>query len=276
MRILFLGDVVGRAGRNAVCERLPAMKADLTPDFVIVNGENAAGGFGITEQIFQDLRDAGADAITTGNHVWDQREALVFITRQSRLIRPLNFPPGTPGAGAGLFRAANGAEVLVLNVMGRVFMESLDDPFQAIEREISACPLKRGADAIFIDIHAEATSEKQALAAAFDGRVTAVIGTHTHVPTADARVMPGGTAYLTDAGMCGDYDSIIGMDKQEPIHRFLTRIPSGRFSPALGPATICGALIETDDASGLAISIRPIRDGAPLGGTIAQRPDAGL
>jgi metallophosphoesterase (TIGR00282 family) len=276
MRILFLGDVVGRAGRNAVCERLPAMKADLTPDFVIVNGENAAGGFGITEQIFQDLRDAGADAITTGNHVWDQREALVFITRQSRLIRPLNFPPGTPGAGAGLFRAANGAEVLVLNVMGRVFMESLDDPFQAIDREISACPLKRGADAIFIDIHAEATSEKQALAAAFDGRVTAVIGTHTHVPTADARVMPGGTAYLTDAGMCGDYDSIIGMDKQEPIHRFLTRIPSGRFSPALGPATICGALIETDDASGLAISIRPIRDGAPLGGTIAQRPDAGL
>jgi metallophosphoesterase (TIGR00282 family) len=276
MRILFLGDVVGRAGRNAVCERLPAMKADLTPDFVIVNGENAAGGFGITEQIFQDLRDAGADAITTGNHVWDQREALVFITRQSRLIRPLNFPPGTPGAGAGLFRAANGAEVLVLNVMGRVFMESLDDPFQAIEREISACPLKRGADAIFIDIHAEATSEKQALAAAFDGRVTAVIGTHTHVPTADARVMPGGTAYLTDAGMCGDYDSIIGMDKQEPIHRFLTRIPSGRFSPALGPATICGALIETDDASGLAISIRPIRDGAPLGGTIAQRPDAGI
>jgi metallophosphoesterase (TIGR00282 family) len=276
MRILFLGDVVGRAGRNAVCERLPAMKADLTPDFVIVNGENAAGGFGITEQIFQDLRDAGADAITTGNHVWDQREALVFITRQSRLIRPLNFPPGTPGAGAGLFRAANGAEVLVLNVMGRVFMESLDDPFQAIDREISACPLKRGADAIFIDIHAEATSEKQALAAAFDGRVTAVIGTHTHVPTADARVMPGGTAYLTDAGMCGDYDSIIGMDKQEPIHRFLTRIPSGRFSPALGPATICGALIETDDASGLAISIRPIRDGAPLGGTIAQRPDAGI
>jgi metallophosphoesterase (TIGR00282 family) len=265
MRILFLGDVLGRSGRNAVCEQLPALRARLGADFVIVNGENAAGGFGITEQIFQDLRDAGTDAVTTGNHVWDQREALIFITRQSRLLRPLNYPPGTPGAGAGLFRAANGADVLVLNVMGRIFMEPLDDPFQAIEREISACPLRKGADAIFIDIHAEATSEKQALGAAFDGRASAVIGTHTHVPTADARVLPGGTAYVTDAGMCGDYDSIIGMEKAEPVHRFITRIPSGRFGPALGPATICGALIETDDATGLAVSIEPVREGAPLG-----------
>jgi 2',3'-cyclic-nucleotide 2'-phosphodiesterase len=266
MRLLFLGDVLGRSGRNAVCEQLPGLRDRLAADFVIVNGENAAGGFGITEQIFLDLCDAGADAVTTGNHVWDQRDALVFITRQRRLLRPLNFPAGTPGAGAGLFKAANGAEVLVLNVMGRIFMDPLDDPFHAVEREITACPLKKGADVIFIDIHAEATSEKQALAAAVDGRATAVIGTHTHVPTADARVMPGGTAYMTDSGMCGDYDSIIGMEKNEPVQRFTTRIPSGRFTPALGAATICGALIEIDDASGLALSITPVREGAPLGG----------
>ncbi|MBT3070424.1 TIGR00282 family metallophosphoesterase [Rhodomicrobium sp. Az07] len=266
MRLLFLGDVLGRAGRNAVCEALPDLRARLAADFVIVNGENAAGGFGITEVICQDLLDAGADVVTTGNHVWDQREALVFIGRQPRMLRPLNFPSGTPGLGAGLFRAANGADVLVLNVMGRVFMDPLEDPFKMVEREITACPLKRGADAIFIDFHAEATSEKQALGAAFDGRVSAVIGTHTHVPTADARVLPGGTAYLTDAGMCGDYNSVIGMDKEEPVHRFLTRIPSGRFTPALGPATICGAFIEIDDATGLATSIVPVRDGAALGG----------
>ncbi len=264
MRLLFLGDVVGRSGRNAVYEALPALRERLAADFVIVNGENSAGGFGITEQIFQDLCDAGADVITTGNHVWDQRDTLVFITRQNRLLRPLNFPPGTPGAGAGLYRAANGADVLVMNVMGRIFMDPVDDPFQAVEREVTACPLKHGADAIFIDMHAEASSEKQAMGAAFDGRVTCVIGTHTHVPTADARVMPHGTAYMTDAGMCGDYDSIIGMEKAEPVHRFTTRIPSGRFTPALGPATIFGALIETDDKTGLAISITQIREGAPL------------
>jgi metallophosphoesterase (TIGR00282 family) len=273
MRLLFLGDVVGRSGRNAVCEHLPRLREKLAADFVIVNGENSAGGFGITEQIFNDLRDAGADVVTTGNHVWDQREALVFIGRQNRLLRPLNYPAGTPGGGAGLFRAANGADVLVLNAMGRIFMEPLDDPFRAVEREIEACPLKRGADAIFIDIHAEASSEKQAFAAAFDSRVTAVIGTHTHVPTADARVMPGGTAYMTDAGMCGDYDSVIGMEKNEPVHRFTTRIPSGRFNPATGPATICGVLIEANGVTGLAVSIAPVREGAPLGG--ARSADTG-
>jgi 2',3'-cyclic-nucleotide 2'-phosphodiesterase len=265
MRLLFLGDIVGRSGRNAVCEKLPSLRERLAADFVIVNGENAAGGFGITETIYQDLRDAGADAITSGNHVWDQRDALVFITRRKRLLRPLNYPAGAPGAGAGLFRAANGADVLVLNVLGRVFMDPLDDPFKAIEREIAACPLKRGADAIVIDVHAEATSEKQALGAAFDGRATAVIGTHTHVPTADARVLPGGTAYITDAGMCGDYDSIIGMDKTEPVNRFTTSIPSSRFTPAPGPATVFGVFIVTDDRTGLAISIEPIREGAPIG-----------
>lgn len=267
MRLLFLGDVLGRSGRNAVCESLPSLRTRLGADFVIVNGENAAGGFGITESIFQDLLDSGADAVTTGNHVWDQREALVFIARQPRLLRPLNFPAGTPGAGAGLFRAANGADVLVLNVQGRIFMEPLDDPFQAVEREVAACPLKHGADVIFVDAHAEATSEKQALAAALDGRVSAVIGTHTHVPTADARILPGGTAFMTDAGMCGDYDSIIGMDKDEPLHRFTARIPSSRFTPALGPATLCGVLIEVDDRTGLAVSIEPIQGGKPFRGS---------
>jgi hypothetical protein len=186
-------------------------------------------------------------------------------------LRPLNYPAGTAGAGVGLFRAANGAEVLVMSVLGRIFMDPLDDPFQAVEREISACPLRQGADAIFIDFHAEATSEKQAMGAAFDGRVSAVIGTHTHVPTADARIMPGGTAFMTDAGMCGDYDSVIGMEKSEPVHRFLTRIPSSRFTPAMGPATVCGVLIETDDATGLAVSIEPLQQGAPLGGGQTRR-----
>ena len=266
MRLLFLGDVVGRLGRNAVCEQLPGLRERHAADFVVVNGENSAGGFGITETIFQDLHDAGADVITTGNHIWDQREALVAVARQNRLLRPLNYPAGTAGAGVGLFRAANGAEVLVMSVLGRIFMDPLDDPFQAVEREVSACPLRQGADAIFIDFHAEATSEKQAMGAAFDGRVSAVIGTHTHVPTADARIMPGGTAFMTDAGMCGDYDSVIGMEKSEPVHRFLTRIPSSRFTPAMGPATVCGVLIETDDATGLAVSIEPLQQGAPLGG----------
>src|SRR6516164_1112488 len=242
MRILFLGDVLGRSGRNAVCDQLSALRARLGADFVIVNGENAAGGFGITEQIFQDIRDAGADAVTTGNHVWDQREALVFIGRQNRLLRPLNYPAGTPGAGAGLFRAANGADVLVLNVLGRIFMDPLDDPFQAVEREVAACPLRKGADAIMIDVHAEATSEKQALGAAFDGRVSAVIGTHTHVPTADARVLPGGTAYITDVGMTGARGGVIGVERTPAIEAMLTRMPI-RFEPSDEDLWLQGALI---------------------------------
>ncbi len=264
MRLLFLGDVVGRAGRKVVIERLPAMRERLAADFVIVNGENAAGGVGITEQIFEELRAAGADVVTLGNHAWDQREALIFINRHDRLIRPVNYPPGTPGRGAGLFTAANGAQVLVINVMGRVFMDALDCPFQAIERELAACPLAQAADAIFIDFHAEASSEKQAMGFFVDGRASVVVGTHTHVPTADARILPGSTAYMTDAGMCGDYNSIIGVEKDEPLRRFLTKIPSGRFEPAAGEATICGALIEIDATTGLALSITPVREGGCL------------
>jgi 2',3'-cyclic-nucleotide 2'-phosphodiesterase len=266
MRIVFLGDVVGRSGRTAIIESLPMLRERYGAHFVVVNGENAAGGFGITEQILTELLDAGADVVTTGNHVWDQREALVFIERHERLLRPINFPKGAPGRGGGLFKAANGADVLVINAMGRVFMGDLDCPFRAVDSEIEACGLKRGADAILIDFHAEATSEKQALGFFVDGRASALIGTHTHVPTADEQVLNGGTAYVSDAGMCGDYDSVLGMNKEEPLSRFLTKIPNGRFQPALGEATITGVGIEIDDATGLAKAIGPIR----LGGKLSQ------
>jgi len=264
MRLLFIGDLVGRTGRAACIERLPGLISDFRLDFVIVNGENAAGGFGITEDICRAVLDAGADVVTTGNHVWDQREALVFITRQDRLLRPMNFPPGTPGRGANLFVARNGARVLVMNVMGRVFMDPLDDPLRAVLAELDACPLGEQADAVMIDIHAEATSEKQALAHIVDGRASLVAGTHTHVPTADHQILPGGTAYITDVGICGDYDSVIGMEKEEPSQRFLRKIPSARFQPAAGPATVCGVAVDIDDATGLAKAVAPLRIGGRL------------
>lgn len=264
MRILFLGDVVGRSGRTAVCRELPHLKDRFRADFVILNGENAAGGFGITEAICQDLLDAGADVITSGNHIWDQREALVFIDRQPRLLRPANFPRGTPGRGSGIFEAVNGMRVLVMNVMGRVFMDTLDCPLQTIERELCEGGLKSKADAIVIDIHAETTSEKQVVGHLADGRVSAVIGTHTHVPTADEHILPGGTAFITDVGMCGDYLSVIGMRKEEPLQRMQSRIPSGRFEPAMGQATICGVVIDVEDETGLAMSIYPLRIGGAL------------
>ncbi len=264
MRILFLGDVVGRSGRQAVSRELPKLKARYRTDFIIVNGENAAGGFGITETICQELLDAGADVITTGNHVWDQREALVFIARQPRLLRPANFPPGTPGRGAGLFEAANGAQVMVMNLMGRVFMDTLDCPFQALDRELGDGALKTKADAIIIDFHAETTSEKQAIGHFVDGRASAVLGTHTHVPTADEHILHGGTAYMSDVGMCGDFNSVIGMQKEEPLLRFQRKIATNRFEPALSEATVCGVAIETDDATGLATRIEPVRIGGVL------------
>jgi metallophosphoesterase (TIGR00282 family) len=266
MRILFLGDLVGRSGRTAVIEALPKLRERYRLDFVVVNGENAAGGFGISEAILIELLDAGADVVTTGNHVFDQREALVFIERHDRLLRPINFPQGTPGKGVGLFKAKTGADVLVINAMGRVFMADLDDPFRAVERELEACGLKTGADAILIDFHAEATSEKEAMGHFVDGRASGVIGTHTHVPTADEQILRSGTAYISDAGMCGDFDSVLGMDKEEPLSRFLTKIPTGRFAPALGEATLCGVGIDVDDATGLARAIAPLR----LGGRLSQ------
>jgi metallophosphoesterase (TIGR00282 family) len=270
MRILMVGDVVGRSGRTIIAERLPSLIRDWKLDFVVVNGENAAGGFGITEAIYREFIDAGADAVTLGNHAWDQKEALVFIERAPRLIRPLNYPPGTPGRGAALCDAKNGAHVLVINAMGRIFMDPLDDPFTALDHELTACPLRQGADAIILDFHAETTSEKQSMGHFCDGRASLVAGTHTHAPTADLRILPGGTAFTTDVGMTGDYDSVIGMTKEEPLQRFLRRIPSGRFEAAAGPATLCGVAVETDPASGLAMRVGAVR----LGGCLEQASPA--
>jgi 2',3'-cyclic-nucleotide 2'-phosphodiesterase len=269
MRLLFLGDMVGRVGRTAVWERLPGLISDLRLDFVIVNGENAAGGFGITEDILNETLAAGADVVTTGNHVWDQREALEFAPRQERFLRPANFPAGTPGRGSGIYEARNGARVFVTNIMGRIFMHpELDDPFQAGERELSACPLGEQADAVVVDFHAEATSEKMCFAHFVDGRASLVVGTHTHCPTGDHQILNGGTAYLSDAGMCGDYDSSLGFDKEEPLNRFLSKVPKGRFEAAAGPATICGVGVEISERTGLAERVAPLRLGARLEETI--------
>lgn len=269
MRLLFIGDVVGRAGREAVASHLPGLKRDWKLDCVIVNGENAAGGFGITEAICDEFIAAGADCITLGNHAWDQREALVFIERQPRMLRPLNYPAGTPGRGANLIETASGARVLVMNLLGRIFMDPLDDPFAAAEREIAMCPMGLACDAMVIDMHAETTSEKQAMAHFVDGRASLVVGTHTHAPTADHQILANGTAFMSDAGMTGDYDSVIGMDKEEPLRRFTRKLPGSRFEPAGGEATLCGVAVEIG-GDGLATKIAPVR----LGGRLSQaRPD---
>jgi metallophosphoesterase (TIGR00282 family) len=267
MRLLFCGDLVGRSGRTAAIEMLPALRRELALDFIIVNGENAAGGFGISESICNQLLAAGADVITTGNHVWDQKDTAGFIGRQPRLLRPENFPAGTPGRGLGLYEAPGGRRVVVLNLMGRLFMEALDDPFAVARDHLAAYRLADTADAILVDFHAEATSEKGAMGHYLDGKVSVVVGSHTHVPTADARVLAGGTAYMTDAGMCGDYDSVIGMEKAVPIARFTTKLPTERMTPASGPATLCGLYVETDDRTGLALTALPLRRGGVLAPT---------
>ncbi len=264
MRILFVGDIVGRSGRTALLARLPGLITGWRLDFVAINGENAAGGFGITEAIYQEFVDAGGDVVTGGNHSWDQKEALVFIERAPRLLRPINFPAGTPGRGAALLEARNGARVLVVNAMGRIFMDPLDDPFAAVERELAACPLGQAADAVIIDIHCEATSEKQSMGHFCDGRASVVVGTHTHAPTADHQILPHGTAFISDVGMTGDYNSVIGMDKEEPLARFVRKIPVARFEPALGEATLCALAVETDDATGLARRVGAVRLGGRL------------
>jgi 2',3'-cyclic-nucleotide 2'-phosphodiesterase len=265
---MFLGDVVGKAGREAVYHHLPILREQLRPDVVVVNGENAAHGFGITEDIFLKLREAGADVVTLGNHSFDQREALVFIAREDRMIRPINWPNGCPGAGSALFETAKGRRILVINAMGRVMVEPvLDDPFPAVDRALESCKLGRDCDAIILDFHAEASSEKMAMGHFCDGRASLVVGTHTHTPTADHHVLKGGTAYQTDAGMCGDYDSVIGMDKAEPLQRFLRKLPIERMKPAEGEATVAGLIVETDDISGLAKRVAPIRVGGMLAAT---------
>jgi metallophosphoesterase (TIGR00282 family) len=270
MRILFIGDIVGRSGRAIVVERLPGLIADWKLDLVVINGENSAGGFGITEAIYNELIDAGADAITLGNHAWDQREALVFIERAPRLIRPVNYPAGAPGRGAALIDTRTGKRALVVNAMGRIFMDALDDPFAVIDRELSACALGKDADAVIIDMHCEATSEKQAMGYFADGRASLVVGTHTHAPTADHRILKGGTAFISDVGMTGDFDSVIGMAKDEPLQRFLRKLPGARFEPADGPATMCAVAVETDGKTGLATKVAPVR----LGGLLEEATPA--
>jgi metallophosphoesterase (TIGR00282 family) len=270
MNIAFFGDVVGRSGREGLAEHLPGLRRRLSLDFVIVNAENAAAGFGVTEATARELFDAGADCLTLGNHSWDQKEALTYIVREPRLIRPLNYPAMSkaPGRGAQLFEATGGRRVLVINLLGRVHMDALDDPFAAVDAELAACPLGEAADAVVVDMHAEATSEKMAMGHFCDGRASLVVGTHTHVPTADAQILEQGTAYQTDAGACADYDSVIGNHKEEPLRRFTTRISGGRYKPAEGPATVCGVFVETDPTTGLALRIEPIRVGGRLAQTI--------
>lgn len=265
MRILYLGDIVGRSGRQAVLENISKLRSDWQLDFIIVNGENASSGMGLTGAHATALLAEGIDCLTLGDHAFDKRDMLQFIENEPRIIRPLNFGKGAPGRGAALFPATKGRKVLVAQVLGNVFMKrAFDDPFSTIDSILMRHKLGGQAAAIFVDMHCEATSEKMGMGHFCDGRASAVIGSHTHVPTADAMVLPGGTGYLSDAGMCGDYNSVIGMDKTEPMRRFVTGMSKGRFEPGSGPATLSGALIETDDKTGLAQSIQMIRQGGRL------------
>ncbi|GLQ06321.1 TIGR00282 family metallophosphoesterase [Sneathiella chinensis] len=266
MRLLYCGDVVGRSGRDVVLERMPEIRERLGIDFAVVNGENSASGFGITEKICAAFYETGTDCIVLGNHSFDQKDIVSYMETDKRLIRPANYPEGTPGRGAAVFKTRAGKTIMVIQVMGRVFMDPLEDPFAAVDRLLATGRLGQKYDFILVDIHGEATSEKMAMGHFCDGRVSAVVGSHSHVPTADAQILPGGTAYQTDAGMCGDYNSVIGMDKEEPIRRFTRKIPGGRFTPALGDATLCGIFVETDDATGLATRVAPVR----LGGRLAE------
>jgi hypothetical protein len=264
MRVLFLGDILGKSGRTAVADHLPSLRESLKLDFVVANGENAAGGFGLTTKTAQDLYDAGVDCITGGNHSWDQKEITSAMDSDKRLLRPINFPNGTPGRGFTVLDAPRGKKILVINAMGRIFMDPLDDPFKAVKDVLAKYRLGVAVHFILVDMHGEATSEKMAMGQFCNGKASFVVGTHSHVPTADAQIFDGGTAYQTDAGMCGDYDSVIGMDKEEPLRRFTTKRSGGRFSPAMGEGTLCGVYVETDEKTGKATRVEPVRVGGRL------------
>jgi metallophosphoesterase (TIGR00282 family) len=265
MRLLYLGDVVGRSGRDAVAEHLPQLRARLRLDFVAINAENAAGGFGCTARIAEEMFAAGADVVTLGDHAFDQKDMLQALEREPRILRPLNIARAAPGAGVRVFSATRGRKVAVAVALGRVFMSKpYDDPFSALDAALKTAPLGGGVDAAIVEIHAEATSEKMAMGWWLDGRASLVVGAHTHVPTADAMILPKGTAYQTDAGMCGDYLSVIGMDRKEPLRRFVTGMSGERFEPSSGAATLAGVFVETDDATGRARSVAPIRVGGAL------------
>ncbi len=265
MRLLYLGDIVGRSGRKAVIERLPKLREELRADFVVVNGENASNGAGLTAAHAAQLLEAGIDCLTLGDHAFDQKDMLQFIEQEPRILRPINYARTAPGVGARVFAAPGGRKVLVAQVLGQVFMKRpFDDPFSAIDAVLRAHPLGGMVSASLVDIHCEATSEKMGMGHYCDGRASVVVGSHTHVPTADAMILPRGTAYLTDAGMCGDYNSVIGMDKEEPMRRFVTGMGRGRFSPAAGEATLSGLFVETDERSGKALRVAPVRLGGLL------------
>ena len=263
MRLLFVGDVLGRGGRDAVTKHLPTLKKNLNIDVAIVNGENAAHGVGITPPICEELYKAGADCITTGNHVWDQREIIPYIGRDPKLLRPLNFPKDTVGNGFYVHIIQNGERILIVNVMARLFMDCIDCPFTAMDDVLKNYKLGQNIDAIFIDFHGEATSEKMSFGHYLDGRVSAVVGTHTHIPTMDCQIFDSGTGYQSDAGMTGDYNSVIGVRKDIPIHRFVKKTPSERMVPADGEATLCGTFIETN-AKGVCTRIEPVIVGPRL------------
>jgi 2',3'-cyclic-nucleotide 2'-phosphodiesterase len=265
LRILFIGDVVGKAGREAIRTHLRGCISQWKVELTIVNGENAADqGFGITQPIYEELLAAGADAVTLGNHSWNRREALQFIKDAPRLIRPINYLSSVPGRGAALIETKAGRRALVINALGRLFMEPAEDPFGRIGAELDAHPLGAAAGAIVVDFHCEATGEKHAAGHFCDGRASLVAGTHTHTPSADGRILSGGTAFMTDVGMTGDFNSIVGMAKEEPLQRFTTGVPTGRFEPASGEATMCGVAVETDDRTGLAVRLAPVRLGGCL------------
>ena len=259
MKFIYCGDVVARAGREAVLNNLDNLKQVYQPDFIIVNIENAAHGFGATPGICRDFLDRSVDALTTGNHVWQQRELISFLNDCKQIVRPLNYPENLPGRGFCELELPNGKKLLIIQLLGRLFMEAVDCPVAAVDKLLKNYTLGRNIDAIMVDIHAEATSEKLALGCYLDGRVSAVLGTHTHVPTADAKIWPGGTAYISDVGMCGDYDSVLGFDKQEPMDRLARKYTGGRLVPAKGKGTLFAVLVETDDKTGLATRIEQIK-----------------
>ena len=268
MNILLLGDIVGPSGRKAIIEKLPEIIKKKEIDFAIVNGENAGDmGVGITKKNFDEFIKAGADVVTTGNHVWDEKEAIEFITLEKRLLRPQNLVQGSPGNGYGIFNSKNNKKVAVINLMGNIFMKKCDDVFEAAKKFIEEVRLKKDADFIVVDMHGEITSEKMAMGYLFDGRATMFIGTHTHVPTSDHRIMEKGTAYQTDVGMCGDYNSVIGMNRDNSLKKFLKDPSAVKHYPALGEATISGLMVVADNKTGLANKIEPI----VLGGSLETR-----
>lgn len=259
MRIIYCGDVVARAGRDAVLNNISQIKDTYKPDILIVNIENAAHGFGASPSICKNFLDKGVDALVTGNHVWQQRDLIPFLDECKRIVRPLNYPEGLPGKGAIELELPNGKKILIAQLLGRLFMEAVDCPAQAIDKLLKNYTLGKNVHAIFVDIHAEATAEKIEIGHYLDGRVSAVIGSHTHIPTADACIRDGGTAYLTDVGMCGDYNSVIGFDKEEPLNRLQRKYTGGRLVPAKGTGTLCGVIIDTDDKTGKAVKIETFK-----------------